>query len=167
MHASLIMRSLMIRQGACMHASTFEVCFIYHQGLSVIALEVRSAGRTGLAHRALQRIVPHGVTAARPLHVCVRVASLPAGIACHAHHRSLLQQRLAASTPCIGSLVDSQHRLAASSRSSNRRIGSLCIGSLHRNHGWAAKTAFAAVSRPEPDRLALLLLDCESRSKIA
>ena len=32
----------MIRQGACMHASTFEVCFIYHQGLSVIALEALS-----------------------------------------------------------------------------------------------------------------------------
>ena len=29
----------MIRHGACMHASTFEVCFIYHQGLSVIAQE--------------------------------------------------------------------------------------------------------------------------------
>ena len=43
MHASLIMRSLMIRQGACMHASTFEVCFIYHQGLSVIAQEALTA----------------------------------------------------------------------------------------------------------------------------
>ena len=29
----------MLRHGACMHASTFEVCFIYHQGLSVIAQE--------------------------------------------------------------------------------------------------------------------------------
>ena len=44
MHASLIMRSLMIRQGACMHASTFEVCFIYHQGLSVIAQEALTDG---------------------------------------------------------------------------------------------------------------------------
>ena len=33
---------LMFRHGACMHALTFEVCFIYHQGLSVIALEARS-----------------------------------------------------------------------------------------------------------------------------
>ena len=32
----------MFRHGACMHALTFEVCFIYHQGLSVIALEARS-----------------------------------------------------------------------------------------------------------------------------
>ena len=50
----LIMRStrcrLMFRHGACMHALTFEVCFIYHQGLSVIALEVRS-GRAGRALR--------------------------------------------------------------------------------------------------------------------
>ena len=34
----------MIRQGACMHASTFEVCFIYHQGLSVIAQEALTVG---------------------------------------------------------------------------------------------------------------------------
>ena len=47
----------MIRQGACMHASTFEVCFIYHQGLSVIAKEAltdcpfRLPGWTQCPHR--------------------------------------------------------------------------------------------------------------------
>ena len=82
------------------------------------------AGRTGLAHRALQRIVPHGVTAARPLHVRPRCLaarrhrlprSSPQSATATARcidslHR--FARRLAASTRCILSLVKSPHRLA-------------------------------------------------------
>ena len=99
-------------------------------------LTVSPAGRYELAPKTAKEAKANATRAmVRTPASALANTSLPAGIACHAHHRSLLQQRLAASTPCIGSLVDSQHRLAASSRSSNRRIGSLCIGSLHRNHG--------------------------------
>ena len=96
------------------------------------------AGRTGLAHRALQRIVPHGVTAARPRHVSSSCASAlprcppasPATLITAVCYNNGLLHRLPASVRSSTRSIDSLHPLARQIAASARSALAHCIATM-------------------------------------